>query len=66
MWLQEIGPSRFWISEALFALLFGSFIVWLLSPFWTERKTFYTVVVLHRILVHLVCAFRLELVASLQ
>ena len=54
--MQELGPKHFWISEAVFALLFGSFILWLVSPFFTERKTFYTVVVLRRLLIHLVCA----------
>ena len=53
---QELGPERFWVSEALFGVLFGSFVLWIVSPFYTEHKSFYTVVVLRRLLVHLVCA----------
>lgn len=52
---QELGPEHFWVSETLFGLLFGSFVLWIVSPFYTEHKSFYTVVVLRRLLVHLVC-----------
>jgi hypothetical protein len=51
----ELGPKYFWISEALFGVLFASFLLWLVTPFFLERKSFYTVVVLRRLLVHLVC-----------
>ena len=44
----------------MFFCLFGSYIFWLLSAFWTERKTFYTVVVFQRALLHLVCALHLR------
>jgi hypothetical protein len=63
--VQELGPKHFWISEALFAVLFGCFVLWLISPFWTERKGFYCVVVLQRLLVHLVCALSSTTLTSL-
>ena len=57
--MQEIGPSQFWVSEVVFAALFVWVVIWLLSPFVTEKKSFYTVVVVKRILVHICCAIPL-------
>jgi hypothetical protein len=52
--LQELGPDKHWVSEAIFGTLFGMFAVWTFSPFVTQRKRFYTVVMWSRLLMVLV------------
>eukprot|EP00892_Ulva_mutabilis_P001579 jgi/Ulvmu1/11421/UM075_0085.1 len=64
--LPEIGPKHFWVSELVFTILFGSFLVWVVSPFFTEKKTFYTVVVVQRLLVHLCCCQALRIVSFMS
>lgn len=59
--VQTLGPSQFWVSEAAFTVLLCSLVLWLCSPFVTEKKTFYTVVVLKRIFVHICCVLPCKL-----
>ncbi len=58
---QELGLSRAWISETIFATLFVSFIFWSFSPFVMAKKRFYTAVMYARILIVLVGEPRLTL-----
>lgn len=52
--LQELGPDKFWVSESIFGTLFVMFIFWTFTPFVTQRKRFYTVVMWSRLLMVLV------------
>ena len=45
-----------WVSELIFSSLFTSFMVWSFSPFFFQRKRFYTAVLFSRLLVVLVGA----------
>ncbi len=54
--VQELGPEKFWVSEAIFGTLFVSFIIWTFTPFVLQRKRFYTVVMWSRLLMVLVGA----------
>lgn len=62
----ELGPEYFWVSEMLFTLLFGSFLLWSVSPFFAERKTFYSIVLYKRLLVHLVCCQALRIASFMS
>jgi sphingomyelin synthase-related protein 1 len=53
----QLGPDKFWVSEAIFGTLFGMFAVWTFSPFVLQRKRFYTVVLWSRLLMVLVGAY---------
>jgi hypothetical protein len=52
---QELGPDKHWVSETIFGILFGMFVIWTFTPFLTHRKRFYTVVMWSRLLMVLVC-----------
>ena len=45
-----------WVSELIFGSLFTSFMVWSFSPFFFQRKRFYTAVLFSRLLMVLVGA----------
>nr|BCL66110.1 hypothetical protein [Volvox africanus] len=50
----ELGPDKHWVSETLFGLAFAIFVLWTFSPFVSQRKLFYTVVMWTRLLMVLV------------
>ena len=52
--MQELGPDKHWVSECLFGIMFALFVLWTFSPFVTQHKRFYTVVMWSRILMVLV------------
>lgn len=51
---QELGPDKHWVSESIFGVLFLMFALWTFTPFVTQRKRFYTVVMWSRLLMVLV------------
>mmetsp|Transcript_4560 Transcript_4560/g.9816 ORF Transcript_4560/g.9816 Transcript_4560/m.9816 type:complete len:436 (-) Transcript_4560:771-2078(-) len=58
----ELGPDKFWVSEAIFGTLFASFVIWTFTPFLTQRKRFYTVVMWSRLLMVLVVCQALRII----
>nr|BCL66178.1 hypothetical protein [Volvox reticuliferus] len=50
----ELGPDKHWVSETIFGLAFAVFVLWTFSPFVSQRKLFYTVVMWTRLLMVLV------------
>ncbi|GLC41044.1 hypothetical protein PLESTB_000949300 [Pleodorina starrii] len=50
----ELGPDKHWVSETLFGLAFASFVLWTFSPFVSQHKRIYTVVIWTRLLMVLV------------
>lgn len=51
--LLELGPDKAYISEALFTIIFCSFVLWTLNPFFFQSKRIYTVLVWCRVLAYL-------------
>jgi len=64
--LPELGQKNAWVSETLFGIMFGSFLVWTFTPFVVARKRFYTVVLFSRILMVLVACQSLRIVSFLS
>ena len=54
--MQELGLVNEWVSELIFGSLFTSFMIWSFSPFFFQRKRFYTAVLFSRLLMVLVGA----------
>ncbi len=54
--VQEVRKDFRWVSELLFGCLFGSFALWIASPFVLEKKRFYSIVLVARLLAVLVGA----------
>ncbi|KAF5838289.1 hypothetical protein DUNSADRAFT_3085 [Dunaliella salina] len=58
----ELGPDKHWVSETLFGIMFAMFVLWTFSPFVTQHKRFYTVVMWSRILMVLVVCQGLRII----
>ncbi|GIM17430.1 hypothetical protein Vretimale_19969 [Volvox reticuliferus] len=58
----ELGPDKHWVSETIFGLAFATFVLWTFSPFVSQRKRFYTVVMWTRLLMVLVVCQALRIV----
>nr|ADI46956.1 MTM1058 [Volvox carteri f. nagariensis] len=58
----ELGPEEHWVSEAIFGVAFATFVLWTFSPFVSQRKRFYTVVMWTRLLMVLVVCQALRIV----
>lgn len=48
--LPELGPDKAYVSEALFSVIFFSFILWTFHPFIYHNKRFYTLLLWLRVL----------------
>ena len=48
--LPELGKQNEWVSELIFNTMLTSFLLWTFSPFWAEKKRFYTAVLYARVL----------------
>lgn len=57
----ELGAAHHWVSESLFAAMLLGLIAWTFSPFVCQRKRFYTVVLLNRLLQVLVACQALRI-----
>ncbi|GMN23925.1 hypothetical protein TIFTF001_000338 [Ficus carica] len=51
--LLELGPDKAYISETLLTVIFCSFVLWTLNPFFFQSKRIYTVLVWCRVLAYL-------------
>lgn len=58
----ELGPEKHWVSETIFGTLFITFIIWTFTPFFTQHKRFYTVVMWSRLLMVLVVCQALRII----
>ncbi|GFR43190.1 hypothetical protein Agub_g4182 [Astrephomene gubernaculifera] len=58
----ELGPDKHYVSETLFGVAFGTFVLWTFTPFIRKRKRFYTVVMWCRLLMVLVVCQALRIV----
>ena len=63
---QELGPDKFWVSESIFGTLFAMFVIWTFTPFVTQRKRFYTVVMWSRLLMVLVGTYGPDSMGSVK
>eukprot|EP01025_Chloroclados_australasicus_P023883 TRINITY_DN24071_c0_g1_i3.p1 TRINITY_DN24071_c0_g1~~TRINITY_DN24071_c0_g1_i3.p1 ORF type:complete len:314 (-),score=10.04 TRINITY_DN24071_c0_g1_i3:545-1486(-) len=64
--LPELGKRNEWVSETLFALLMISFVIWTFSPFWLEKKRFFTVILYTRMLFILVVCQCMRIITFLS
>lgn len=51
--LPELGPDKAYMSETLFTIIFCSFVLWSLNPFFFQSKRIYTVLIWCRVLAYL-------------
>ena len=61
--LPELGIENQWVSEMFFGIAFALFVTWSLTPFFTARKRFYTVVLYARWLMVLVACQTLRILS---
>lgn len=60
--LPELGQDKAYVSETLFAFIFGSFALWTLHPFIFQTKKIYTVLIWCRVLAYLVVCQLLRII----
>lgn len=60
--LPELGQDKNYMSETLFSIIFGSFLLWTFHPFVLQSKRIYTVLIWIRVFAYLVVSQSLRII----